>query len=377
MPNVLSVYDPLFYAQEALIQLEKALGLAGRVHRGHDKAPQEKGSKISIRKPSTFVALDAPSTAQDVNAGEVQIDLNFWKEVKFGLTDKELTFTQEDIVREHIRPAAYALADNIDQNLALQYKKIPWLKAASGPAAVADITALQRILFDNQAPENDDNLHLMLSGVLREELLNLAAFSQWQGAGQAGVETQMRGSLGRKYGFEIFANQNVKTHTAGVAADAAGEIAGAHSKGGTTIAFDLVTSAGTFKTGDSFVIAGNTQRYVLTADATASSGAVTATGIFPALVQDYPDNSVITFDLSSGVQSLAFHRNSIALAMAPLSTMGDGLGAKMATVADPKTNLALRSRLFYEGNNSKVFVALDVLYGIQVLDPNLAVRYVD
>ena len=31
MPNVLSVYDPLFYAQEALIALEKALGMAGRL----------------------------------------------------------------------------------------------------------------------------------------------------------------------------------------------------------------------------------------------------------------------------------------------------------------------------------------------------------
>ena len=35
-PNTLGIYDPLFYAQEALIQLEKALGLAGRVHRGYD-----------------------------------------------------------------------------------------------------------------------------------------------------------------------------------------------------------------------------------------------------------------------------------------------------------------------------------------------------
>ena len=48
--NTLSVYDPLFYAQEALIQLEKALGMAARVHRGYDKEPQSKGSIIKIRK---------------------------------------------------------------------------------------------------------------------------------------------------------------------------------------------------------------------------------------------------------------------------------------------------------------------------------------
>lgn len=73
MSNTLSVYDPLFYAQEALIQLEKALGMAGRVFRGYDKSPQQKGSVISIRRPSTFTALAAPQSAQAINASEVQI----------------------------------------------------------------------------------------------------------------------------------------------------------------------------------------------------------------------------------------------------------------------------------------------------------------
>jgi hypothetical protein len=53
-----------------------------------------------------------------------------------------------------------------------------------------------------------------------------------------------------------------------------------------------------------------------------------------------------------------------------IASAGDGsvdgdrkqLGARSATVSDPITNLALRSRLFYGGNASKVYVALDVLY---------------
>lgn len=378
MANTLSVYDPIFYAQEALIQLEKALGMAGRVHRGYDKAPQQKGSVISISRPSTFSAQDAPSSAQDIDAGEVQISLDNWREVKFKLTDKELTFTTEKIITDHIRPAAYALADDIDQKLTALYKNVPWFKVNSSPCAVADITAVQRIMFNNHVPEDETMRHLMLSGVQREEFLNLAAFAQWQGAGQDGVETQMRGSLGRRYGFEIFANQNVKTHTAGVAADATGALSAAASKGATTIAFDGVTAAGTFKAGDSFVLAGNTQRYVFTADATADgAGAVASASIFPALVQDYADNTVITIDLQSGDQGIAFHRNAFALAMAPLSELGNQLGARIATVTDPVTNLSLRSRLYYVGNSSEVHVALDVLYGIKTLDANLACRLVD
>lgn len=78
MANTPSVYDPIFYASEALIQLEKTLGMAIRVHRGYDKAPQDKGSIISIRKPSTFTAQDAPGTTSDIEAGEEQIVLNKW-----------------------------------------------------------------------------------------------------------------------------------------------------------------------------------------------------------------------------------------------------------------------------------------------------------
>lgn len=378
MPNVLSVYNPIFYAQEALIVLHKALGMAGRVHRGYDKDPKQKGQIISISRPSTFTAQDAPSTAQDINASEVQISLDYWREVKFKLSDKELTFTTEKIIEDHIRPAAYALADDIDQKLCARYVDIPWYQTASSPGAVADITALQRIMFGNNVPEDEGMRHLMLSGALREEYLNLAAFSQQQGAGAVGVETQMRGSLGVRYGFETFPNQNVRTHTSGVAADATGALAAAASKDATTITFDLVTAAGTFKAGDTFVLAGNTQRYAFTADATADgTGVVASATITPALVQDYADNTVMTISLVSGVQSMAFHRNAFALAMAPLTEIGNQLGARIATVVDPITNLALRSRLFYDGDSSTVFVALDALYGIKTLDPNLACRLVD
>ncbi|MGA2261747.1 MAG: P22 phage major capsid protein family protein [Acidobacteriota bacterium] len=374
--NVLSVYDPLFYAQEALIVLEKALGMAARVHRGYDKSPQQKGSIISISKPGVFTAQDAPSTAQDVLAGEVQIALNFWREVKFALTDKELTFTTEKIIADHIRPAAYALADDVDQKLCGLYKDIPWYVNTTAPAAVADITLARKVLFDNKAPMDD--LHMMLNGQVESEFLNLAAFSQASGAGQAGVDTQMRGSLGTKFGFEIFSNQNVKSHTGGVCADAGGAIANApgYSAGATMINIDGLTAAGTVKVGDIAEISGHTQKYVITEDATAAVGAITLK-IAPGLEKDTDDAVVVNLIVGDKTESMGFNRNAFALAMAPLTEIGNQLGAKIATVVDPITGLALRSRLFYVGDDSKVYVALDCLYGIKTLDRNLAVRVRD
>lgn len=379
MSNVLNLYDPLFYAQEALIALEKALGMAARVHRGYDKAPQDKGSTIKINKPSVFTAQNAPSVAQDLKPGDVEIKLDQWKEVKFKLTDKELTFTGEKIIDDHIRPAAYALADDIDQKLVALYKDVPWSVSMSAPMSVANITGVRKILRQNKVNLSDGQTHVMLSPTLEDEALQNAAFTQWQGSGPTGEQSQLSGNIGTRYGLEFFANQNAGvTHTAGVSADATGALVGAHAKGATTITFDLVTIGGTFKAGDSFVIAGNTQRYTFAADATADGGGVVApVAITPALVQDYGDNDVITITLTSGEQSMAFHRTAFALAMAPLAETGGRLGAEIATVVSPESNLAIRSRLYYMPDVSEVVCALDVLYGIKTLDGNRAVRLVD
>jgi hypothetical protein len=376
MPNNLNLYDPYWYAQEGLLQLTKALGMANRVYRGYDSQPQGQGSIIQISKPSTFVAQDAPSTAQDLTPGAVSITLNKWREVKFALTDKELTFSSERIINDHIRPAAYALADDIDQALAALYKDVPWSTTLSSPAIVSNITDARKVLFNNNVPMDD--LAMMVDGTLEAELLNISDFNRNDGAGQAGVDTQQRGAIGRKFGFNIFANQNVKTHTAGVSADAAGTLTGAHAAGATSIAAAAFTIGGTVKAGDTLVIAGNAQRYAITADATADgAGAFAALSITPPLVQAYSNGAVVTLTLTSGVQNLAFHRNAFALAMAPLTTIGAQLGAKMESISDPITGISLRSRLFYVGDTSKVYVALDVLYGVKTLDPNLAVRLVD
>src|SRR3989304_5787547 len=114
MANTLGAYNPIFYASEALIHLRKALGMAGRVHRGYDRERSSfmKGDTARIRKPSTFTAQDAPSTAQDLVTDTVDIVLSYWREVKWALTDKERAFTQDDIIREHIAPSAYALGDD-------------------------------------------------------------------------------------------------------------------------------------------------------------------------------------------------------------------------------------------------------------------------
>ncbi len=376
MANTLGVYNPIFYAQEALIQLENALGMAGRVHRGIEEERNSfgKGETIKIRKPSTFTAQNAPSSSQDLGTETVTLSLDYWKEVKFELTDKELAFTQQRIIEDHIRPAAYALADDVDVRLASLHKDIPWYYDLSGTPVVADITGPRTVLFNNKVPIMDPAMnHFMIDGTLEGAFLGLSAFSQNQGAGDLGINTQLRGSLGTKYGFEIFANQNVQSHVKGTCSTTDLLVNVEHLAGVSVIDLDAAAVTGTLVAGDTFVIAGNTQRYAVTALNTAAANAFTNVAFTPPLVATAANNAAVTVRLDNHTANMMFHRNAFALATAPLPEIGNELGARVATINDPVTNLALRSRIYYIPDSSKVVVALDILFGLKTLDPNLAV----
>jgi len=373
--NTLGNYNETFFAQEALIQLEKALGMAGRVYRGYNADPQTKGSTIQIRRPSTFTAQAAPSVDQNVTTDSVAVTLNQWDEVKFSLTDKDLSLTSDKIISDHIRPAAVALADKVDQDLNTLWSKIPWGVQMSTTPALADITAVKKLMFDNKVPMKDESkLHFQIGS--NEQMAYQNAMTVLQNPQASSLRD---GSLGTLYGFDTFANQNAPTYTGSALTDGVGALTSATAVGDVTIAIGSIDASGVVKKGDLVTITGDPQNYVVQADATASTGAIAALSIFPAIKQVNNSGAVVTISSigsagSAKTQNIGFHENAFALATAPLSTMGNGLGARIATVADPISGLTLRSRIFYMPDSSAVKVALDILYGFVCLDPNLAVR---
>ena len=380
--NTLGAYNPVFYANETLIHLRKVLGLAARVHRGYEleRNSFRRGDTITVRKPATFSAQAAPSSAQDLNTDSVNITLDQWYEVKFELTDKERAYTGDVIIQEHIEPAAYALADKVDQSLAGLYKNVPWVYDYASATDEAILINSRKVLFDNAVPMNDNRLHMMVESTVEAYFLKLALFNSAQvTGGTANQDALMRGALGTRFGVEVFSNQNTPTHTGGTATQAAGDkgftVTGAHAAGVTSIVLGGGTGTETIKAGDTFVIAGNTQRYAVTADTAVAAGAATV-AITPKLAAALAGSEVVTFgtapnDAAHSV-NLMFHRNFAALALAPLSD--DLPGIEAFTASDPVSGLSVRARRFADGNNSKIIMALDALWGHKVLDGNLAVR---
>lgn len=385
--NTLGYYDPAFYANEALIHLRKALGFANTVHLGFDAERRSfgRGDVINIKRPSTFSAQTAPSTAQDMKTESVQIALDQWKEVKFSLTDREMAYTGDQIITDHIAPAAYALADKIDQDGCALIKQIPQSSLTAAPATVENLLDTRRILMSNAVPMSDPSrLSVMVTPVIEQQLLNLSAFSQWQGSGAVGTDAQVTGAIGGRFGFgRIFANQNVPAHTAGTPSTTSVLAKGAYLAGVSTMTLDAATLTGNVVAGDIFTVGGRT--YAITNNVTAASNELVGVTFTPALEADVADNAPVTLNCTTVIgENVAYHRDAFALAMARLPDYSNtglfgtaALGAQVASVQDPVTGLAMRSRIYYVGNDSAVHVALDVLYGWKVLNPRMATRLRD
>ena len=372
-------FMPEFYAQEGLIALENSLGMSARLYRGFDEERRafRKGETINIKRPGTFTVQDAPATAEEIDVEGLSMTLGLWKEVKFKLTDKDLALTEDEVVQQHIQPAVYKLADYIDAASAELALECPHIVDVGSPADVDDVIALRTNMFNRKVPIRDGG-SVMVGGTTEGELLALSAFAQNQGSGAGGIETQRTANLGERYGMRFFANQNVLTKGAGGSITAsAAKVQGATAKGATSVIVDDTTLTGTVKRGDVLVVTSTGQRIAITADATASGNAITLT-VNP-LRTALADNAGVTFvHPATGVENLGFHPNFAAIAFAKLpDVLGRELGIKVASVQAPRSNIALRSRIYAMPNVSEVHVAFDVLLGMKVLDGDLACRWRD
>ena len=390
MANYIDPYDPIFYAQEGLIVLENALGMAGRVYRGYDRERKSvnRGETIQIRKPSSFTTqAGGTGTAADLNTQSISMTVDNWREVKFGVTDAELAKTGPEIITDHISPAVYALAEYIETQLTNEYKNVPWSYNVGSTPAASDIIGARKILRDNAGAliGNKEIVHFAIDTQLEADFLGLEIFHAADKTGDnLNTDALMNGSLGIRFGVEHFVQQTLADHTSGTvvsnSTDVAGALNGDHAIRATTVSINGLTGTETIKAGDSFVIAGNTQRYSVTSDVTLSGGASASVPIYPALQQAYSDTSVVTFETIGAsnyadryYSNIMFHRNAFAIALAPLPEVGDEAGAKMAVITDPRTKLSMRSRIAYDDTNAKVLVTLDVLFGVKTIEPNLAV----
>jgi len=407
MANTLANFNIAFAARMALMWLKNKKGIVRSVSRQAEterQASWEQGQFINLRRSTLFGPADdhvpgTGTTAEDIKGQNVQINLDKHKEKKFTITDRELAYSTERLINEHIGPAADRVADAIEQD-------IYGLGHLIGPHALANqanaqdvILAARRVLYQNQTPM-DENIICAVDPSLEEKFLASEIFHAARTTGDGANQQALDGGLlGRRFGVNFFSSQLAQRligQQSGTiaAATGGGDMVGAanasYDVNTDTVVIKALTNSETLSPNvDTIKFAGDPTVYRAIAGSGAGSGTVGSNLItltlFPALRKPLAEDTVATFgqretiqDAAAGTrENLMFHREALALAMAPLPAIGDGMGARIATVVDDGpdgSGLSLRLRMWYEGGPSKINCAIDALYGVKVLNPMLAVR---
>lgn len=381
MANNITPYDNYWYANQALARLEKNLMLTKTIYREYDTEPSKAGKITKIRKPGGFSAYQYPTmTVNNIDPFERNLTLDQFWHVTFGVQDDERAYTGQRIIDEHIAPAMQALADRIETTVAQMILFCGNRTVASNPAVVSDLTALRKALNERSVPRGDR--FLAVGAAVEQELLNVSAFTSASDNADGG-RAQVEGILGRKYGFDIYFQEILPSLALStIALTGTAALVGAHAKGATSLAIDGSTAlTGIARKGFTFTIAGDSQVYAVTADATASGNAITV-GISPPLQVAHADNDVVTLGAVTAYSTMgcAYHKTAFGIKTAALHTDGNGQGASQAMVMDPRTNLGLRVTQWYDPDNSTgpiSKVRFDCLFGVTPLDENAAQGFAD
>src|SRR5690606_26258436 len=124
--------------------------------------------------------------------------------------------------------------------------------------------------------------------------------------------------------------------------------------------------------GDIFTITGDPQQYVVL-EASDLDSTESVLKIAPAILSAPADNAPLTF-AASDVVNLVFNRDAFAFANRPLahSTQDLGLGNQIMSMTDPETGLSLRLEVARQ--YEQVVWEFDILWGVRLVRPELAVR---
>ncbi len=364
---------PSIIAKEAMMQLYANCVMAGLVHRDYSSEfVAGIGDTVTIRKPATFEAKEFDRTSgieiQDAVEGSDTIKLDKLLDVSFEVTTEQLTMDIASFSAQLLQPAMQSFAQKIDLYLLGLYKDIPYTSGTAGtpPADISDITDARQILSDNLVPLQ--NRRLVIDPTAENGFLQIPTFHEAGKVGDSGTALR-EASLGRKFGFDIYTDQNVLTHTAGTLSAGSGKPkAAAASKGDTTLTISATSLTGTLVLGDILTVGGNS--YVVTESANAASNAVTAK-IAPAVIADIAANAEVTVT-ASHTANLAFHRNAFALVTRPLA-LPKGLGNDQKALVS-YDGFGLRVIYDYNSQYKKDVISIDMLCGVKTLNPLLAVR---
>lgn len=407
MSNVFETQQKITNAFLLLLKNELVMGklVTTKFDKDFSKETVAVGDTVKVRRPPEFIVRDgATMSAQDAKVGTVDVTIDKQKGVDVSFTSKELTLDVDELLKNQMMKAkAAVLAQQIDSDLIGETIEFPHWVGTPGQlinSASDFFVGVQRAM-ELSIPMDD--LHGILSPA---DHFALAGSFTALSASDSTVKTAIeKAKLPMVGGVQPYVSQNVVNLVVGTrAASGAAQVNG-NSQNVTydsvrttytqTLNVNNLTAGHTIKRGEVFTIAnvnavnprskadlGYLQKFVVTADVTATDGTAALTianpiitsGAYQTVTAAPVSGAAITWMGTASTayaQNAIFHRGSIALVGAKLEEPKSGI---YAYATDPDTGLSIRTWSQSDITNDLHSTRIDVLYGVCNLDTRLGVR---
>ena len=207
-------FIPQIWANTALEILRNRVVLAKLVTRDSDIAAFQVGDTLNIPYPGAFTANDKAAntavTLQVPTATTTTVTLNKHKEASFLVEDAARATANQDIIARYMEAAIVPIAEQIESDLLGLYSGFSNSVGTSGTdITAATIRSARKKLNDLKAPV--DNRALVVSTKDEIAILGDSTLQSFFAFAQAGSVKE--GSIGRLYGFDVYASQLVPVVT--------------------------------------------------------------------------------------------------------------------------------------------------------------------
>jgi hypothetical protein len=202
-------------AADALPALTGNLVMGNLVNRDYEPSLAQAGDTINVPIPPTLVANNISEggtvVTQNPDLGNAQIVLNTHAEATFQIPDVTKVLAVPDLLRLYMQPAVVALAERIESDLVelgQQFTANSPLGTPGTAVTEAVIDAAETALFNAKVPASEAK-YLVVSGETYSQLRQIARFSEFQTAGEAGLRALVDGSVGKIKDFFVLRSQFV------------------------------------------------------------------------------------------------------------------------------------------------------------------------
>jgi len=401
MSNSILTIDMI--TRKALEILENNLVVTRTVNRQYDSSFAVEGAKIGstlrIRKPDrALVSEGATLTTQEEDEQYASLTVSSQKHIGVNFSSAEMALSLDDFADRVLKPRISQLASSIDADVANAYKKV---YNSVGTPGTTPATSL--VLLQAQQKLNENATMMNPRYAVVNPAANAALVEGMKGFFNPSdtISRQFKnGYLGSGIlGYdEISMSQSIKQHTNGSrSASATLKVDGAVSvEGQSTLSVDGDSGAVTFKVGDVFTVAGvyavnpqtrestgSLQQFTVTADNEATNGSWNSIAVSPAMytagqalatISAFPANNAVVTVVGTAsaqyAQNLVYHKDAISFATADLLLPQ---GVDMAS-RQVHNGISLRIVRQYDINSDKMPCRIDVLYGYDVIRPEMACR---